>query len=272
VQVGGIVLAGGGSTRMGRTKADLDWHGAALVDRVSRVVRRGVGDGPVVVARAPGQPLPRLHPAIGVVDDAAPGHGPLAGIAAGLDALAAETRCVFVAATDHPFLHPLFVAAVVARLDETVDAALPSMAGHRYPLAACYRSTLRGIVADQLAAGQLRVLGLLDRVRVRMLDADLLQADPALRRADPDLDSLTNINDEAGYRAALRRPLGPVTIRRDDQGGGGAVNAAVATLAQAAAMVGVDPSQHTVTIDGRPLQADPSFPLARGDVVVFRRP
>jgi molybdopterin-guanine dinucleotide biosynthesis protein A len=54
-----IVLAGGRSRRMGRPKALLDWHGSTLVHRAAGLVAREV-DGPVVVVRAAGQPLPAL--------------------------------------------------------------------------------------------------------------------------------------------------------------------------------------------------------------------
>ena len=48
--VAGVVLAGGRSTRMGRPKANLEWHGSTLLHRVTGIVGRAV-DGPVVVVR-----------------------------------------------------------------------------------------------------------------------------------------------------------------------------------------------------------------------------
>ncbi len=82
----GIVLAGGRSSRMGRPKAALEWHGSTLLRRVTGIVARAV-DGPVVVVRAPGQELPPLPDAITVVEDAREGQGPLQGLAAGLAAV-----------------------------------------------------------------------------------------------------------------------------------------------------------------------------------------
>jgi len=59
----GVVLAGGRSSRMGAPKAALDWHGSTLLRRTVSVVARAV-TGPVLVVRAPGQPLPDLPPGV----------------------------------------------------------------------------------------------------------------------------------------------------------------------------------------------------------------
>jgi molybdopterin-guanine dinucleotide biosynthesis protein A len=56
-----------------------------------------------------------------------------------------------------------------------------------------------------LAAGELRAQALLAALPVRWLDPDELLADPALRAADPALDSLVNVNTPEEYAAALRR-------------------------------------------------------------------
>ena len=64
--VAGVVLAGGRSTRMGRPKASLEWHGSTLLHRVTGIVSRAV-DGPVVVVRAAlahGSALPKAHHAV----------------------------------------------------------------------------------------------------------------------------------------------------------------------------------------------------------------
>ena len=96
---------------MGTPKAWLDWHGTTLLRRTCAVVERGTA-GPIVVVRAPGQELPELPSAVRIVEDACEGRGPLQGLLAGLSAV--EEEIAFVAATDMPFLHPRFVAAVCA--------------------------------------------------------------------------------------------------------------------------------------------------------------
>src|SRR3954468_8075055 len=143
-EVSGVVLAGGRSTRMGRPKANLEWHGSTLLHRVTGIVARAI-DGPVVVVRAPDQELPELPPGVRVVEDAAEGRGPLQGLAAGLSAVAGDSELAYVSSTDVPLLHPAFVRAVArAASGADVDVALPVVHGFRHPLAAAYRTALVG--------------------------------------------------------------------------------------------------------------------------------
>src|SRR5687768_9948896 len=129
---GAVVLAGGRSSRMGRSKADLEWRGSTLLAHVVAVVTDGTG-GPVVVVRAPGQQLPPLPAGVDVVEDEVEGRGPLQGLAAGLTAMEARADVAFVCATDLPFLHPAYVRRVLAGLGEA-DVALPVVGGFRQPL------------------------------------------------------------------------------------------------------------------------------------------
>src|SRR3954452_16647493 len=161
-QTAGIVLAGGRSSRMGSPKAALEWHGSTLQRRVTGIVGRAV-DGPVVVVRAPGQELPPLTADVEVVEDAREGRGPLEGLAAGLAALEGRARTAYVSSTDVPLVHPAFVRAVTAALDESVDVALPIVNGYPQPLAAAYRVTLRPLVDELLAADRLRPAFLFER-------------------------------------------------------------------------------------------------------------
>ncbi|MBO0806320.1 MAG: NTP transferase domain-containing protein, partial [Nocardiopsaceae bacterium] len=66
--VAGVVLAGGRSSRMGAPKAGLEWHGSTLLRRAVGILARAT-DGPVVVVRAAGQPLPDLPPGVRVTED-----------------------------------------------------------------------------------------------------------------------------------------------------------------------------------------------------------
>jgi molybdenum cofactor guanylyltransferase len=202
---GGIVLAGGRSERMGRPKAELDWHGDPLVEVVCRTLERA-GAAPVVVVRAKGQHLPPLPVTAEIVEDVRPARGPLEALAAGLRAIRATTELVFVSAVDAPFLVPAFVSCVVRAVEAATDAAVPVHEGRAHPLAAAYRvlPTLQA-VERRLAGTDLSVRGLLDDLRVRRLDVAALLADPELRAADPKLDSLLNLNTPQDYADALAR-------------------------------------------------------------------
>ncbi|MGH3584995.1 MAG: molybdenum cofactor guanylyltransferase, partial [Pseudonocardia sp.] len=197
----GIVLAGGQSSRMGRPKAALEWHGSTLLRRTTGVLARAV-DGPVVVVRAPDQQLPALPDGIETADDPVEGLGPVQGIAVGLAALAGRAEVAFVCSTDLPFLHPVFVRRVLDAATDSTDVVLPVARGFPQPLAAAYRVTLAPLVADLVAAGDLRPAFLFRRCATLRLDDAALLADPVLAAADPELDSVVNVNSPDDYRTA----------------------------------------------------------------------
>lgn len=271
----GVVLVGGRSSRMGTSKAALEWHGSTLLRRVTGIVSRSV-DGPVVVVRAPGQPLPILPTRIEVLDDPAEGRGPLQGIAVALAALADRAGTAFVCSTDLPLLHPAFVRRVTREAQAVaVDVVLPVVGGHRQPLTACYRTRLAAAAARLMTADQLRPALLFDGAAVVQLDEQTLPADPALRRADPDLDSVTGVNTPAEYQALRARPAPTVTVQRvgvlASGGARGDRTVCAATLAGAADAVGLTLDHHVrAALNGEELARDPELPLATGDVVAFR--
>ncbi len=271
--VAGIVLAGGRSSRMGTPKAGLEWHGSTLLRRAVGIVARATG-GPVVVVRAPGQPLPSLPASVEVVEDAREGRGPLQGIAAGLAALDGRAEVAYVSATDAPLLHPAFVRRVVAALDEAHDMAIPCAHGFRHPLAAAYRTALLPIVEELVATDRLAPALLVERCRARTLTEAALLADPILAAFDPVLDSMLSVNEPDQYDAARATPQPEVTVRCDgalgSDNGHEPLTVRAATLGAAAAAAGIALDAHVVVaLDGARIGRDPEEPLAAGDVVDF---
>jgi molybdenum cofactor guanylyltransferase len=259
---GGVVLAGGRSSRMGTAKAALAWHGSTLLYRTAAVVGRAVG-GPVVVVAAPGQELPALPAGVEVVEDPVDGLGPMQGLAAGLAALADRTDAAFVCSTDLPFLHPAYVRRVLRALTADAEVALQVARGFRQPLAAAYRTRIAGLVADLLARGNDRPGMIFRHCAVTELDDAALLDDTALAAHDPELDSVVNVNTPADYAAALDRPPPDVVVA-----GAGTVPAA--TLGAAAAAVGVALDRQAVELNGGAVAADGRLPLVAGDTVAFR--
>jgi molybdenum cofactor guanylyltransferase len=129
LKLGGVVLAGGRSSRMGSDKAWLDWHGVPLVAHVAEAVARAVG-GRVVVVGAPGRPLPA---GLDVIADPEPHRGPLAGVITGLATLGEERA--FVCGCDQPDAHLLLGELLAARAADVV-----AFAGE--PLGALYATRL----------------------------------------------------------------------------------------------------------------------------------
>ena len=257
---------------MGAAKASLEWH---RVDPPAPCRRPPAADARRAGRRRrrPGQTLPALPARCELVVDGRPDRGPLEALAAGLGALAGRADVAFVTATDAPLLHPAFVAAVLAALDADHDVCLPVLDGRSHPLSAAYRvGAAAAAAADLLAADRLRLGLLLDRCRVRRLDAADLLAWAPLARADPRLESVVNLNDIADYAAARARPAPSIHLA----GGPGTplTAARAATLAAAALAAGVvlgAGDELAAEVNGWPAAADPELPLVAGDVVTFAR-
>ncbi len=124
--LGGVILAGGRSSRMGTDKALLDWHGVPLVVHVYEAVKAAV-DGPVIVVKAPGQDLP-----VPAIDDPQRYGGPVAGVREGLKEVGMRA---FVCGVDQPFAH-----SVIPELLRAREAEVVAFEGE--PLGALYQGSL----------------------------------------------------------------------------------------------------------------------------------
>lgn len=198
---GGIVLCGGQSTRMGRPKAWLPFGPEFLLQRVVRLLSEAAS--PVVVVAARGQDVPELPDSIRVVRDEYDSLGPLAGLAAGLSALQNEADAAFLSSCDAPLLKPEFVRHMFASLGPHA-IAVPRDSTHVHSLAGVYRCTLEPAARELIAAGRLRLGGLVEQSDAQVVEA----AD--LRSVDLDLESLRTMNTPAEYAAALRLAGFPV--------------------------------------------------------------
>ena len=188
--VGGIVLCGGRSTRMGTAKEWLPIGGECLLQRVVQIVGSVVH--PVVVAGRRGQPLPTLPSDVEVVYDGLENAGPLAGMAAGFEALTGRCEAAFVLSCDHPLLRPAFITRLIELLGDHA-AVIPSHEARSYPLVAVYRLDLRPLLAELLARGERRVHVFAERCGAYVISsADLVEVDGAM-------DSLRNVNDRESY-------------------------------------------------------------------------
>ena len=199
MRVGGVVLCGGRSSRMGRPKAWLPFGGESMLQRVVRVLRDVVGR--VAVVAAPGQDVPALPADVDVVRDEVEGKGPLGGLSAGLAALDGLADVTYLSSCDVPFLDPGFVRRVIELLGETA-VAVPRVGDYFHPLAAAYRLSVRDEVTKLLAADRLRPVFLFDAVPTRVIEPH------ELADVDPDFRSLRNLNTPDDYEAAVRELAG----------------------------------------------------------------
>jgi molybdenum cofactor guanylyltransferase len=190
---GGIVLCGGKSTRMGRSKALLPFGPETMLQRVVRVLSGVVT--PIVVVAAVDQELPDLPRDVVVTRDEREGHGPLEGLRAGLKALPVATDAAYVTSCDVPLLVPAFVSQML-HLARGYDIAVMEIDGFTHPLSAVYRRATLPQVEELLANNRLRPAFLFDAVKTRRVKPDEITADPHLR-------TLRNLNTPEDYEHAL---------------------------------------------------------------------
>lgn len=185
---------------MGRSKAWLPFGNETMLQRVIRLLRKIERFQNFVVVRGAGQALPPLPSEILVVEDRVVGFGPLAGIAAGMAALAAtepERSAAYVSSCDVPLLVPAVVDTICQHLHD-VAAVVPTDNQHPHPMAAAYRLDVLPIVEQLIAQGEHRPRCLFDRVKTFYLPVN------SLRSLDPELYSFRNVNTPEEYAAALR--------------------------------------------------------------------
>jgi molybdenum cofactor guanylyltransferase len=187
--VAAAVLAGGASRRMGRDKATLAVGGVELAARVLAAAARVAH--PVVLVAPEGHPARRLA-ARAVAD---PGLGPLAALAAALDAL--DAGHVLVLAADHPGLR-VELLAHLAGLAGRGEAVACRRGPRLEPLVAVYQrapalAAARARLADP--AGDRSLLGLLAGLRTVVVE------EPEWRPLDPDGRSFVDLDDPADLAA-----------------------------------------------------------------------
>lgn len=139
VSLAGLILAGGGSTRMGRDKALMALDGVTLLDR-ARAVLREAGAGSVAVAGR--------SDVEGGFPDLRPGDGPARAAA---DALLAFADAGHELALVMPIDMPLMTASVLEPL--TAAASAGAAAYERHPLPFCARlhaPTLAGAAPNSM--------------------------------------------------------------------------------------------------------------------------
>ena len=122
-RVGGIVLCGGQSKRMGRPKTWLPFGSELMLPRVVRLLREAVD--PVVVVAAPDQEVPPLPDEVTIVRDEVEGT-PRDDAAAGVSIRVASVRALVHPRDDAD--RDLRVARSAREEDESPDCAVPALA------------------------------------------------------------------------------------------------------------------------------------------------
>jgi molybdopterin-guanine dinucleotide biosynthesis protein A len=187
-----IVLAGGRSSRFGSDKLAAPVAAGTLLDAAIGGVRAVAGD--IVVVLAPGDDRqPAGDGSIRLVTDPEPFGGPLVGLLAGLEAVAAPV--VVVAGGDMPGLRPSVLELMLRTLaaaDDAFGAVILERRGRSQPLPAVVRTGAATDVARRLLAdGERSLRSLFDRLPTRILDEAMW------RPLDPDGSTLRDVDEPA---------------------------------------------------------------------------
>jgi molybdopterin-guanine dinucleotide biosynthesis protein A len=164
----GVLLAGGKSSRMGTNKALLRFaSGETVIERIAARLRPLCAEL-LLVTNTPDEyaflGLP-MHA------DAYPGASSLGGIATGLLHAACDRAAVL--SCDLPLVSAELLGHLLA-LPFDYDLLMPFIAGRQQPLHAIYARTCLPAMQAQIAAGDLKIVRLLDTLKARLVtEADL---------------------------------------------------------------------------------------------------
>lgn len=195
MNVGGIVLCGGESRRMGTSKMWLSFGNECMLQRVVRILLRVVE--PLVVVAGPDQDIPILPTIVEVARDSVSSKGPLQGLATGLAVIRDKVEAAYVSSCDVPLLQTAFVQYLISSLNGE-KIVVPVENSFFHPLSAVYRTSVLPEINILLKKGQLRLTRLLEEGQVRAIPVE------DLKGVDPDLQSLKNVNNKEDYQNALK--------------------------------------------------------------------
>jgi len=181
-----IILAGGKSSRLGRSKALQVIEGKSLIQRV--VDRLAILSTEIIIVTSHGEAIPCSSAVrIKTVADIYPGKGPLVGIYSGL--IASSSPRAIVVGCDMPFLS-VGLLEYMTQICSTFDVVVPRIKDKLEPLCAVYSKSCLVPIQELLEQNELRISRLFSMVKIKYIEED------ELNRFDPAHLSFFNINSQ----------------------------------------------------------------------------
>lgn len=190
--VTGLVLCGGRSRRMGRSKAFLPYEGTTVVGHIISVLKDLFSEL-FVVANEP-QQFEDLG--VDVVKDILPYRGPLGGILSGL--MTSANHYAFVVACDMPLIDRRLVRDLVSKRHDNDVVVLSHDAGIE-PLFGVYSKNCIRPLEESLFAGNLSVQDFLTGLKAEIYEWKSESKDPET------LPPFFNINTPQDYSRIITR-------------------------------------------------------------------
>lgn len=192
----GIVLAGGRSSRFGGSKLGADLAGRTVLDWTVDAVVAACAE--VVVVESGAGDRPGHRATVRFVADAAPFEGPLAGLAAGLEAARGDVAVVI--GGDMPLARPEVLRLLVAALDGPATAAVLEDGARPRPLPmAVRRDAALAAARSAMGEGERSLRAFLARLQTAVLP------EAAWRRLDEEGDTLLDIDAPEDLERARAR-------------------------------------------------------------------
>lgn len=178
------IMAGGKSSRMGTDKSFVALLGKPMIEHLlARVADLGQEATILITNR----PADYDHLNLPMYFDILPQKGSLGGIYTAI--YYSRTAYTLALACDMPFVNTALLQHMIGLIaDDSFDVIVPRVAGYPEGLHAIYRQTCLLPIRERLDAGQLKVMGFYDAVRVRTID------EPEYHPFDPHGLSFFNVN------------------------------------------------------------------------------
>ncbi|WP_142826242.1 molybdenum cofactor guanylyltransferase [Planococcus soli] len=175
----GILLAGGMSRRFGSPKAFAEIGKELFYERAYRALDQ-VCDHVVIIARP--ELLAHFPTEYDVITDLdwIAGQGPLAGILSGMTARPAKKYLVLPC--DMPFVGKDETAKLLDLADPLSDITAVHNSAEKIPLFSVWNFRMKEPLQNDLAAGQLRVMKLMEKVTTEWIDSSRIHEDPLVFR------------------------------------------------------------------------------------------
>jgi len=177
-----IIMAGGGSSRMGTDKSLLPIKGQSMIEAICKQLRGSFDE--ILISANEVDKFAFLG--FEVIPDKVPEQGPLMGIASALEASANELN--FVVACDIPKINLACVNRMLTEaLESQADIVVPTTGEEKYePLFAIYRKSALEAINKALSSGKRKITEVFTLCRVKHIELD-------------NTDWLVNLNTMADY-------------------------------------------------------------------------
>ena len=184
--VTGAILAGGNSSRMGRDKALLPWHGKPLISHAADTLRALFDD----VYICGGTPDRYGFLGLPFLPDLVPESGPLGGIHAALSHCAPAP--VFILSCDMPLVSRSLIEYIL-QFPSSAPITVAAVDGRLQPLCGVYHTSALPVITQELEHRRLKLMDVFARV-----NGTAVPIGPDLPLYDERL--MMNVNDEQAYR------------------------------------------------------------------------